>query len=137
MKKNQDPTERFAFHLITSRDIALNIASDGLCSEHVSFSIDKYLGNPKDGIHLSRRPDVVLASSGARGLTKFGLLVCKVSKYIRRFLIRINSFRYFWVKVMQLYLRKIMKNYLHNYIMIIIFVKFNHLIKNNVILIIY
>jgi len=37
-------------------------------------------GNPKDGIHLSRRPDVLLASSGAQGLYKFGLLVCKVRK---------------------------------------------------------
>jgi hypothetical protein len=44
MKKNQDPTERFAFHLITSRDIALNIATDGLTCEQLSFSIEKYLG---------------------------------------------------------------------------------------------
>jgi hypothetical protein len=44
MKKDQDPTERFAFQLITSRDIALNIATDGLSSEHLAFSIEKYLG---------------------------------------------------------------------------------------------
>jgi hypothetical protein len=44
MKKTQDPTERFAFHLITSRDIALNIATDGLTCEQLSFSIEKYLG---------------------------------------------------------------------------------------------
>ncbi|CAF3881192.1 unnamed protein product [Rotaria sordida] len=78
MKKDQDPTERFAFHLITSRDIALNIATDGITCEQLSFSLDKYLGNPKDGIHLSRRPDVLLASSGIQGLHKFGLLICKI-----------------------------------------------------------
>ncbi|CAF4251535.1 unnamed protein product [Rotaria sp. Silwood2] len=78
MKKDQDPIERFAFHLITSRDIALNIATDGLTCQQLSFSLDKYLGNPKDGIHLSRRPDVLLASSGAQGLHKFGLLICKI-----------------------------------------------------------
>ena len=44
MKKTQDPTERFAFHLITSRDIALNIATDGLSCEQLAFSTDKYLG---------------------------------------------------------------------------------------------
>ncbi|CAF1244746.1 unnamed protein product [Adineta steineri] len=78
MKKSQDPTERFAFHLITSRDSALDIATNGLTCEQLSFSIDKYLGNPKDGIHLSRRPDVLLASTGSRGLHKFGLLICKI-----------------------------------------------------------
>jgi hypothetical protein len=98
MKKDQDPIERFAFHLITSRDIALNIATDGLNCDQLSFSIEKYLGifilsriiiilffhlkgNPKEGIHLSRRPDVLLASSGTQGLHKFGLLICKVRKY--------------------------------------------------------
>ncbi len=44
MKKDRDPTERYAFHLITTRDIALNIATDGLTCEQLSFSIDKYLG---------------------------------------------------------------------------------------------
>jgi hypothetical protein len=44
MKKDHDLTERFAFHLITSKDIALNIANDGLSCEQLSFSIDKYLG---------------------------------------------------------------------------------------------
>ncbi|CAF4014095.1 unnamed protein product, partial [Rotaria magnacalcarata] len=78
MKKTQDSTERFAFHLITSRDSALNIANDGLMCEQLSFSIDQYLGNPKDGVHLSRRPDVLLASTGAQGLHKFGLLICKI-----------------------------------------------------------
>ncbi|CAF1006016.1 unnamed protein product [Rotaria sp. Silwood1] len=78
MKKDQDPIERFAFHLITSRDTAINIANDGLTCEQLSFSLDKYLGNPKDGIHLSRRPDVLLASSGTQGLYKFGLLICKI-----------------------------------------------------------
>lgn len=37
-------------------------------------------GNPKDGIHLSRRPDVLLVSSSTQQLNKFGLLVCKVSE---------------------------------------------------------
>jgi len=93
MKKDRDPTERFAFHLIPSKDLALNIANDGLNCQQLSFSIDKYLGNPNDGIHLSRRPDVLLASSGAQGLNKFGLLVCKVRKYIlRKFLIKIKLF---------------------------------------------
>lgn len=95
MKQEHDFTERFAFHLITSRDTALNIATDGLSCEQLPFSIDKYLGisiplisiiiffllfegNPKDGIHLSRRPDVLLASTGTQGLLKFGLLICKV-----------------------------------------------------------
>ncbi|CAM4853860.1 unnamed protein product [Rotaria socialis] len=78
MKKTQDSTERFAFHLITSRDSALSIANDGLMCEQLSFSIDQYLGNPKDGVHLSRRPDVLLASTGAQGLHKFGLLICKI-----------------------------------------------------------
>jgi hypothetical protein len=45
MKKDRDPTERFAFHLITSRDLALNIATDGLQCEQLSFPIEKYLGN--------------------------------------------------------------------------------------------
>jgi hypothetical protein len=44
MKKDRDPTERFAFHLITSRDLALNIATDGLQCEQLSFPIEKYLG---------------------------------------------------------------------------------------------
>ena len=44
MKKEQDPVERFAFHLIKSRDIALTIATDGLTCEQLTFSIDKYLG---------------------------------------------------------------------------------------------
>jgi hypothetical protein len=78
MKKEQDPIERLAFHLITYRDVAVNVANNGLNSEQLSFPIDRYLGNPKDGVHLSRRPDVLLASSGAQGLYRFGLLVCKV-----------------------------------------------------------
>ncbi|CAF1486170.1 unnamed protein product [Adineta ricciae] len=78
MKKEQDPIERLAFHLVTYRDVATNIASDGLNCGQLSFPIEKYLGNPKDGIHLSKRPDVVLTSSGAQGLYRFGLLVCKV-----------------------------------------------------------
>jgi hypothetical protein len=44
MRKNQEPTERFAFHLIKSRDTALTIATDGLICEQLPFSIDKYLG---------------------------------------------------------------------------------------------
>lgn len=44
MKKDQDITERFAFHLVSSRDTALNIANDGLSCEQLSFTIDKYLG---------------------------------------------------------------------------------------------
>ncbi|CAF0729167.1 unnamed protein product [Adineta ricciae] len=78
MKKEQDPIERLAFHLVNYRDVAANVASDGLNCEQLSFPIEKYLGNPKDGIHLSKRPDVVLTSSGAQGLYRFGLLVCKV-----------------------------------------------------------
>jgi len=80
MKQEQDPIERLAFHLITYRDVALTIANDGLHCEQLSFSCEKYLGNPKDGVHLSRRPDVLLTSSGAQGLYRFGLLVCKVNK---------------------------------------------------------
>ncbi|UJR13818.1 hypothetical protein I4U23_000829 [Adineta vaga] len=78
MKKSQDQIERFAFHLVSSRDIAMNIANDGLSCEQLTFPIDKYLGNPKDGIHLSRRPDVLLASTGLQNLHKFGLLICKI-----------------------------------------------------------
>ncbi len=44
MKKDRDPTERFAFLLITNRDLALNIATDGLQCEQLTFPIDKYLG---------------------------------------------------------------------------------------------
>jgi hypothetical protein len=44
MKKDQDPIERLAFHLITYRDVALNVANDGLRCEQLSFPIDKYLG---------------------------------------------------------------------------------------------
>ncbi|CAF4391102.1 unnamed protein product, partial [Adineta steineri] len=44
-----------------------------------------FTGNPKDGIHLSRRPDVLLASTGSRGLYKFGLLICKRLSGIIRF----------------------------------------------------
>lgn len=45
MKKEQDPVERLAFHLVSSRDVALSIANDGLSCEQLSFSLDKYLGN--------------------------------------------------------------------------------------------
>jgi len=86
MKKDQDPIERLAFHLITYRDVALNVANDGLRCEQLSFPIEKYLGNPKDGVHLSRRPDVLLTSSGAQGLYRFGLLVCKVKKSFVKFI---------------------------------------------------
>ncbi|CAF4342904.1 unnamed protein product, partial [Rotaria sp. Silwood2] len=78
MKKDQDPIERLGFHLIAYRDVALNVANNGLHCEQLSFTIEKYLGNPKDGVHLSRRPDVLLTSSGAQGLYRFGLLVCKI-----------------------------------------------------------
>ncbi|CAM4812404.1 unnamed protein product [Rotaria magnacalcarata] len=78
MKKDQDPIERFGFHLITYRDVALNVANNGVQCEQLFFPVEKYLGNPKDGVHLSRRPDVLLTSSGAQGLYRFGLLVCKV-----------------------------------------------------------
>ncbi|CAF1260744.1 unnamed protein product [Adineta steineri] len=78
MKKDQDPIERLAFHLITYRDVALNVANNGIQCEQLSFPIDKHLGNPKDGVHLSKRPDVLLTSSGAQGLYRFGLLVCKI-----------------------------------------------------------
>ncbi len=44
MKKDQDPIERLAFHLITYRDVALNVANNGLMSDQLTFSIDKYLG---------------------------------------------------------------------------------------------
>lgn len=44
MKKEQDPVERLAFHLITYRDVALTVANDGLHCEQLSFSIEKYLG---------------------------------------------------------------------------------------------
>jgi hypothetical protein len=118
MKKDQDPIERLAFHLITYRDVALNVANNGLTSEQLSFPIEKYLGefkvdlysnripsflgNPKDGVHLSRRPDVLLTSSGAQGLYRFGLLVCKVKiiSKIERFNSEKNNLRYFWAKVM-------------------------------------
>ncbi|CAF4672940.1 unnamed protein product [Rotaria sp. Silwood1] len=78
MKKDHDPIERLGFHLIAYRDIALNVANNGLHCEQLSFTIEKYLGNPKDGVHLSRRPDVLLTSSGAQGLYRFGLLICKI-----------------------------------------------------------
>jgi hypothetical protein len=71
----------------------------------IIYLFDSSKGNPKDGIHLSRRPDVLLTSTGAQGLHKFGLLVCKVREYMRRLSSKINSSRYLWVKVMQLYLR--------------------------------
>lgn len=44
MKKDQDVTERLAFHLITYRGVATNVATNGLSSEQLSFPIDKYLG---------------------------------------------------------------------------------------------
>jgi hypothetical protein len=45
MKNEQTlPIERLAFHLIVSRDMALNIATNGLQCEQLSFPIDKYLG---------------------------------------------------------------------------------------------
>ena len=44
MKQEHNPIERLAFHLIPSRDIALQIATDGLRCEQLSFSIDNYLG---------------------------------------------------------------------------------------------
>lgn len=80
IKKEQEFSERLAFHLISSRDCALDIAINGLQCDRLAFPIEKYLGNPKDGVHLSRRPDVLLASTGYQGLHKFGLLVCKVNK---------------------------------------------------------
>jgi hypothetical protein len=45
------------------------------------YLVFAFKGNPKDGVHLSRRPDVLLTSSGAQGLYRFGLLVCKVRIY--------------------------------------------------------
>ena len=44
MKKDQDVIERLAFHLITYRDVAINVATNGLSSDQLSFPIDKYLG---------------------------------------------------------------------------------------------
>lgn len=44
MKKEQNPTERFAFHLIPSRTMALTIATEGLSSEQLTLPIEKYLG---------------------------------------------------------------------------------------------
>ena len=44
MKKDQDPIERLAFHLITYRGVAVNVANNGLASEELTFPIDKYLG---------------------------------------------------------------------------------------------
>lgn len=44
MKKDQEPTERLAFHLITYRGVALNVANNGLQCEQLSFSTEKYLG---------------------------------------------------------------------------------------------
>jgi hypothetical protein len=44
MKKEQDPIERLAFHLITYRDVASSVANDGLRCEQLSFPIQKYLG---------------------------------------------------------------------------------------------
>jgi hypothetical protein len=44
MKKDQDLTERLAFHLIAYRDLALNVATDGLSCGQLSFPIEKYLG---------------------------------------------------------------------------------------------
>ena len=52
MKKEHDPTERFAFHLITSREMALSIANDGLACEQLTFPIEKYLGKFSE-IHSS------------------------------------------------------------------------------------
>ena len=57
MKKEHDLTERLAFHLITSRTTALNIATDGLSCEQLTFPIEKYLGkfieNSPSVVHLS------------------------------------------------------------------------------------
>ncbi|CAF0755983.1 unnamed protein product [Adineta ricciae] len=78
MKKSQDQIERYAFHLVLTRDMATKIATDGILCGELTFSIDKYLGNPKDGIHLSRRPDILLASTNSQNLRKFGLLICKI-----------------------------------------------------------
>lgn len=51
-----------------------------------------FKGNPNDGIHLSRRPDVLLASTGSQGLLKFGLLVCKVWKFYKNNFFLKNKF---------------------------------------------
>jgi hypothetical protein len=47
MRKEQEPVERLAFHLITYRDEALKIANNGLNSEQLSFPIEKCLGEFK------------------------------------------------------------------------------------------
>ena len=47
MKREQDPVERLAFHLVTYREEAVRIANNGLDSEQLSFQIEKYLGELK------------------------------------------------------------------------------------------
>lgn len=43
-----------------------------------SSSLFFVVGNPKDGIHLARRPDILLTFCSSKGWTRFGLLICKV-----------------------------------------------------------
>lgn len=44
MKKDKEPMERLAFHLVSNRDVALTIAKEGLRCKQLSLKIDKYLG---------------------------------------------------------------------------------------------
>ena len=44
MKKDHDPVERLAFHLIVYRDDAVEIAKNGLRCDQLGLPIKKYLG---------------------------------------------------------------------------------------------
>ena len=44
MKKDHDPVERLAFHLIVYRDEAVKIAKNGLRCDQLTLPIKKYLG---------------------------------------------------------------------------------------------
>lgn len=48
MKKEQDPVERLAFHLVTQRSVAITLANEGIHCEQLSFAIDKSLGESSE-----------------------------------------------------------------------------------------
>ena len=44
MRKEQEPNERFAFHYVSHREIALKIATDGVQCGQLTLPMDKCLG---------------------------------------------------------------------------------------------
>lgn len=84
MRQENKLIECFAFHTVCQRENALNIGKNGLTCQQLAFNIDKFLGDPKDGIHLSRRPDLLLRFCHSKGLKFIGLVVFKVRRFVLR-----------------------------------------------------